>query len=91
MNHFTATQLVNPGAIVYDEDRRKRYEKYQKVVEGAGFLSDREKRNWAILGSLLSDEQLEKGVQLIINEDMYRLQMRKKLEKVKPTKEQYGG
>ncbi|MBN2087574.1 hypothetical protein JW758_04455 [Candidatus Peregrinibacteria bacterium] len=91
MNHFTATQLVTPGVLVYDDERRKQYEKYQNMVDRAGFLNEKEKRNWALLGNLLTTDQLKKGAQIIISEEMRRQKIRMQLEKIKPTKEQHGG
>jgi hypothetical protein len=83
---FTAQQLLDPGNIVYDDERRKCQERYQKAVERASFLDEREKRNWALLGSLLTKEQLLEGEKLIIDEDLRRLQVRKQLEVIKPIK-----
>jgi hypothetical protein len=83
---FTAQQLLNPGDIAYDEERRKCQDRYQKAVERALFLDEREKRNWALLGNLLSRKQLMEGEKLIINENLRRLQVQKQLEAVKPIK-----
>ena len=83
---FTAQQLLNPGNIVYDVDRRKCQDRYQQAVERASFLDEREKRNWALLGSLLTKKQLLEGERLIIDEDLRRLRVRKELEIIKPIK-----
>lgn len=81
---FTPQQLLNPGNIVYDDERRKAQDRYQKAVERSSFLDEREKRNWALLGSLLSKKQLMEGEAIIINEDLRRLQVRRQLEVIKP-------
>lgn len=81
---FTSQQLLNPGNIVYDDDRRKYQDRYQQAVERASFLDEREKRNWSLLGSLLTKKQLLEGERLIIDEDLRRLKVRKELEVIKP-------
>jgi hypothetical protein len=84
---FTSQQLLNPGNIVYDDERRKAKERYLQAVERASFLDEREKRNWALLGSLLTGQQLLEGEKLIIDEDLRRLQVRRQLEAIKPVKD----
>ena len=81
------TQVINPGIIAYDVKRQRSMQRYQKAVERAGFLSDRDKRNWGLLAHMLTTEQLQEGEKLIINEDLRRLKMRQKLERVKKNKE----
>lgn len=85
------TQVINPGAIVYDTDRKRSMQRYKKAVERAGFLSERDKRNWGLLAHMLTTEQLKEGETLIINEDLRRLHMRQKLEKIKPNTETKNG
>ncbi|MBU0727575.1 hypothetical protein KKA95_02720, partial [Patescibacteria group bacterium] len=78
--------FVDPG-IIYDQQRRASLDRYQKAVERAGFLNERDKRNWGLLAHMLTTEQLVEGEKLIINEDLRRLKMRQKLERIKPSKE----
>ena len=91
MKIFTPIQLLHPGVIHYDDERRKLKARYEGAVKRAGFLSEREKRNWLLLSYMLTAEQLKMGEQLIIDEDMRRLQMRQQLEKIKPKKEKRHG
>ena len=91
MQYFTSSQLLHPGNIKYDDERREKMERYEKAVERATFLSKREKRNWLLLGHMLSKKQLIEAEKLILNEDLRLLRMKQQLEKIKPTKEKKNG
>jgi len=91
MQYFTTAQLLHPGNIKYDEERREKMERYKKAVERATFLGKREKRNWLLLAHMLSKQQLIEAEKLIINEDLRYLKVRQQLEKIKPTTEKRHG
>jgi hypothetical protein len=91
MQYFTTAQLLHPGNISYDDERRKKMERYEKAVKRAQFLSEREKRNWLLLGHMLSKQQLLEAEKLIINEDLRLLNVRQQLEKIKPVKDKRNG
>ena len=78
-------QIINPGILDLTEKRQKKLNNYKKAVNRAGFLNNSEKSNWITLGYLLTDEQLAEAQQLIINEDLRRLKIRKQLNRIKPT------
>ena len=80
-------QIVGPGALVYDEQRRNKLGRYKEAVRRAGFLSNRDKENWYLLAHIMTTDQLREGEQIIINEDLRRLRIKYKLEKIKPNKE----
>jgi len=91
MQYFSTTQLLHPGNIKYDEDRKQKMERYKKAVERAQFLSKREKRNWLLLGHMLSKKQLVEAEKLILNEDLRYLKVRQQLERIKPSQEKRHG
>ncbi|MBU0576980.1 hypothetical protein KJ742_07845 [Patescibacteria group bacterium] len=77
-------QLVDPGALVYDDKRREQQSRYQDAVNRAGFLSDQEKKNWLMLGHSLTTEQLSMGERLLTKEGLRRLRTQQQLERIKP-------
>ncbi|MBN2096165.1 hypothetical protein JW752_02065 [Candidatus Peregrinibacteria bacterium] len=79
-------QLISPGAIDYDQKRHNAQTRYQKAVEKAQFLTDRQKEEWALLGYSLENDQLKEAEQLIISKNLSHLKTRHQLEKLKPKK-----
>lgn len=77
------------AGIIYTEERKKQQERYQAAVERAQFLAKEEKRHWALLGYILTTNQLMEAEHLIIDEDLRRLATQESLEKIKPLKNQY--
>lgn len=75
------------AGIVYGEERLKAQERYQGAVERATFLDDKERKHWAILGYILTTDQLKGAERLIIDEDLKRLNTRHQLEILKSNKE----
>lgn len=75
------------AGIIYSEERTKAQARYQGSVERAGFLSDSERKHWAVLGYVLTTEQLRRAELLIIDEDLNRLKTKQQLEILKPIKE----
>jgi len=71
------------SGIQYDEDRKKKQVRYQGAVKRAAFLSEKEKKHWAILGFVLTTQQLKEAEHIIIDEDLRRLGTRQQLEKIK--------
>lgn len=80
-------QITNPGIFDYDQRRKEKIERYKGAVKRAMFLSDDEKKNWMVLGYILTDNQLQEAEKLIINQDLKRLKNKQILEKIKPIKE----
>lgn len=77
-------QFINPGALAYDEKRRKAHNRFKEAVRRARFLNKSEKRNWTLMGYILRADQLQNAERLIISEDLRRLQLKYKLERIKP-------
>ncbi len=84
--NITQRQIANPGIYEYDDRKRKAFMRYKESVGNANFLNESEKRNWKLLGYLLSAEQLKQAEKLIISEGLRMLKMKKQLEIIK-TKE----
>lgn len=82
--NFDPRQFINPGFIEYDEKRHTTMTRFKEAVKRALFLSDDEKRNWTMLGYLLTNSQLEEVEQMIINEELRRFKTRQSLERIKP-------
>ena len=81
---ITAKQLMNPGAIDYDDKRHKQMQRYKEEVNRAKFLDKEQKSRWEMLGYFLTTDQLEEAEDLIINENLRRLKTKQSLEKLKP-------
>ena len=79
-------QLINPGVLKMDEERREAISRFKDAVHRAKFLNANEKQNWVLLSYLLTGDQLTEGQKLIINEDLRQLKMAQKIEIV-PSKE----
>lgn len=76
-------QFINPGALAYDEKRRKAHNRFKEAVRRARFLNSNEKRNWTMLGYILDTAQLKQTERLIISEDLRLLKIKKQLELIK--------
>lgn len=74
------------AGVIYSEERKKCQERYQAAVERAHFLANEEKKHWALLGYILTTNQLKEAEHLIIDEDLRRLATQEKLESIKPLK-----
>lgn len=72
------------AGIIYSEERKKSQAQYQEAIERAHFLDKKEKEHWAILGYILTTEQLKEASHLIIDEDLRRLATHESLERMKP-------
>jgi len=83
--------MINVSGILYDEERKKKQERYQGAVKCASFLSEKEKEHWALLGFVLSTQQLKDAEHIIIDEDLRRLKTRHQLEKIKAKTEAKHG
>ena len=79
------------SGIIYSEERKKSQVRYQEAVKRAHFLDEKEKRHWALLGYILTTDQLMQAEHLIIDEDLRRLATQEKLEKIKPSSEKRHG
>ena len=77
---------VNMDAIAYDEKRRREQEKFDRAVEGASFLTKKEKRDWKLLGLVIHSNQFLQIENIIQKENLRRLKMQQQLEKIKPIK-----
>ena len=75
---------INPGIIEYDAKRHKKISNFMDAVRNARFLSENEKKNWSVLAYILTNEQIDQVVRLVINEDLKRLKTKEALEKIKP-------
>ncbi|MBN1258800.1 hypothetical protein JXA05_03520 [Candidatus Peregrinibacteria bacterium] len=67
---ITPRQLINPGVLKLDEKRREAVTRFKEAVARAKFLNSDEKRNWTVLGYLLTGEQLMEAQKLIIGQDL---------------------
>lgn len=85
-----ARQLINPGVLKEDKKRREKRDRFKEAVRRARFLNSDEKRNWTLLGYLLTNKQLEAAERLIISENLRRLKIKQKLEKIKPKEKRHG-
>ena len=65
------------AGIIYGDERLKAQERYQGAVKRAIFLSDKERRHWAVLGYVLTTDQLREAESLIIDEDLKVLKNKK--------------
>ena len=81
---ISATQLMNPGVIDYDDNRHKKMQRYKDAVKRAKFLNKDQKDRWNMLGYCLETDQLEEAEDIIINENLRRLKTKQSLEKLKP-------
>lgn len=79
---ISPAQLINPGIFEYDDTRRKKIERFKEAVRRAKFLSDDQRKRWKVMGYLLSTQELGEAENLIIAEDLHRLRMQQKLEKL---------
>ena len=83
--------MVHSAGIIYTEERKKRQQRYQEAIKRAHFLEAEEKKHWALLGYILTNDQLQEAEHLIIDEDLRRLATQEQLEKIKPSpKKRYG-
>lgn len=79
------------SGIIYSDERKKKQARFQEAVNRAHFLEKKEKKHWALLGYILTTDQLKQAEHLIIDEDLRRLATQEKLEKIKPsTDKRYG-
>lgn len=76
--------MMQIAGIIYSEDRKKCQQRYQDAVNRAHFLAAEEKRHWALLGYILTTNQLKEAEHLIIDEDLRRLATQEQLESIKP-------
>jgi hypothetical protein len=76
--------MMQIAGVIYSEERKKCQERYQAAVERAHFLEAQEKKHWALLGYILTTEQLKEAEHLIIDEDLRRLATQESLERIKP-------
>ena len=88
--NFIPQEPFNPGIIEYDEKRHKQIQRFKEAVERAKFLNKSEKRNWTLLGYLLTNQQLLKAERLIISEDLRRMKVKKELEVIKPKEKKHA-
>lgn len=79
------------SGIIYSEERKKSQARYQEAVKRAQFLAADEKAHWALLGYILTADQLKEAEGLIIDEDLRRLATQEELEKIKPSSEKRHG
>lgn len=84
---ISPAQLINPGVFEYDDTRRKQIARFHEAVRRAQFLDDGQKSRWRTMGYLLTNDQLKDGEQMIILEDLRRLKMRQRLERLKKSHE----
>lgn len=83
---ISPSQLINPAIFEFDDTRRKQMLRFKEAVSRAKFLNDEQRQRWHTMGYLLSNAELQQAEQLVIAEDLHRLRMQNKLEKLK-TKE----
>jgi hypothetical protein len=82
---------MQASGIIYTEERKKNQVRYQEAVQRSHFMDEEEKKHWALLGYILTTDQLKQAEHLIIDEDLRRLATQEKLEKIKPsTKKRHG-
>lgn len=82
-----APVLINPGILEYDDNRRRQIERYKEAVHKKKFLNNEQRRKWERMAYLLSTPELQQAAQLILQEDVQRLKMQGKLEKLRSNKE----
>jgi len=78
---------MHAAGVIYSEERKKKQLRYKEAVKRAHFLSSADKKNWSLLGYMLTTEQLAEAERLIIDEDLRRLATQEKLERIKPGSE----
>jgi hypothetical protein len=83
--------MMQIAGVIYSEERKKSQARYQEAVKRAHFLEEKEKRHWALLGFILTTEQLREAERLIIDEDLRRLATQEQLEILKPSSEKRHG
>ena len=83
--------MMQIAGVIYTDERKKKQSRYQEAVKRAHFMDEEEKRHWALLGYILTTDQLHQAEHLIIDEDLRRLATQEKLEKIKPSSEQRYG
>lgn len=72
------------SAVIYDQTRHNTLLRFNQAVRRAGFLTDKEKINWYVMGVSLTNEELQQAERVIINEDLRILKVRGQLQKIKP-------
>lgn len=72
---------MKTNEIIYTEEHNKGQTKYQDAVSQAHFLNEIAKKHWALLGYMLTTEQLKEAERLIIDEDLKRLAKKQNPEK----------
>jgi len=73
------------AGVIYSDQRKKNQQRFQEAVTRAQFLHDNEKKHWALLGYILTTDQLKEAELLIIDEDLRRLATQEQLERIKPS------
>ncbi len=82
--NITNQQLTHPGIFDSSKKRLNQLKRFKEAVKQAKFLLKNEKRNWLLLGYILTASQLLEAERLIINEDLRALKIKQKLERLKP-------
>lgn len=88
--NITKQQILNPGIYSASDKHRKKIKKYQKSVDRARFLSDKEKKHWKLLAYIMTNAQLEEAERMILNEEIRQLKIKQSLEKIKPKPKRNG-
>lgn len=76
-------QLINPGIYEYSDKRKKQQERLKKAIQKADFLTEEEKKDWTVLGYMLSTPQLAEMEQTILKKELHLLKIKHQLEKLK--------
>lgn len=75
--------INNPGIFEHDDKRRKALSKFKDIVKKSKFLDKEQKKNWSLLGYYLSTPDLNKAERSILQENLRRLKIQHKLERLK--------
>lgn len=80
---ISPTIINNPGIYEHNDKRRKALSKFKDTVKKSKFLDKEQKKNWTLLGYYLKTPELNKTERSILQENLRRLKIQHKLERLK--------